>query len=65
MAKLKLQCAYLGIKFVDENGIQGCEAKIFHGMSVLGKLYCLNCFAHTRKQLNAMEKFGMITLMNQ
>ena len=52
MSKFKLKCAYLGFKYVDENGTQGCLGQDFSWDECLKQNYIdLNCFAHTQEQL--------------
>ena len=57
MMKSKLECAYLGIKLINENGIKSCLGREFSWKDCHTKNYVdLNCFAHTRNQLKSMKK---------
>ena len=57
MLSHRLKSAYLGIKLIDEEGIHGCLGQDFSWNQCLHKNYIdLNCFAHTRNQLNEMKR---------
>ena len=57
MVKSKLECTYLGIKLINENGIENCLSREFSWEDCHTKNYIdLNCFAHTRRQLDDMKK---------
>ena len=57
MLRHRLKSAYLGIKLMDEEGIRGCLGQNFSWHQCLHKNYIdLNCFAHTRNQLNEMKR---------
>ena len=57
MCKYNLECAYLGIKLFNEKGIQGCIGREFSWNECHLRNYIdINCFAHTRKALLAMNK---------
>ena len=56
MVKYELECAYLGMKLINEAGIYGCLSQKFEWDNCHKKNYIdLNCFAHTRNKLNNMK----------
>ena len=57
MIRYKLQAVYLGLKLVDEGRIKGCIGERFSWEACHKENYIdVNSFAHTRDQLQLMER---------